>query len=172
MDDQQATKELSWLAGFIEADGSLQVMVQLKNNNQIKLTPLVTGVGCELDLIDRCADIIKSHCDVNPHRGSFKQGGNKRIAHRFTVSKQAGCVKVLEKLMPLMWGRKREIANLILEFCHSRFSIKRTGWQGGKPYTQRELEIAQRITQLNSVGASETTRKSVMRLRQTIEQMI
>jgi len=172
MDNQQTTNELSWLAGFIEADGSLQMMVQMKANEQIKLTPLITAVGCEIELIDRCAFILQTRCGVNPHRGSFSQGGNKRVAYRFTVSKQATCVRTLEKLKPFLYGRKGEIATLILEFCQSRFIQPRKGWQGGKPYTKRELEIAQRVIQLNSVGVSETTRKSVERVSKTLAQMI
>jgi len=171
MDNQQATKELSWLAGFIEADGSLQIMVQMKANNTIKLTPLVTGVGCEIELIDRCIMIFQSHCQVNPHRNSFNQGGNKRIAHRFVLAKQAHCMRALEKLECYLFGRKKEIANLIIEFCQSRMSKHKKTFGGLNPYSKRELEITQRISQLNSVGTSETTRKSVERVNLALQKI-
>jgi len=170
MDNQQATKELSWLAGFIEADGSLQMMVQMKDSGTIKLTPLVTGVGCEEALIEHCVQILQSWCGVNPHRSMFSQRGNKRPAHRFVLSRQTSCIKALSALREYLYGRKKEIADLIIEFCQARMGAKEV--RGSKnPYTRRELEIAQRISQLNSVGASETTRKSVERVNLALQKI-
>lgn len=166
MGNPQTTTELGWLAGFIEADGSLQFMIQEKKNGRLQIQPRLQIGNTEKELIEECGNIIKNYLNIVPHFSHAKQNGNnKRTCYRVEFARQAQMLKALPKLIPFLRGRKKQIAEHLLQFSEERILQNREKtWGGYVDYTPSQLNRVYLVLQMNSVGVSETIRRNVERL--------
>lgn len=137
---QSAGKNLAWLAGFLEGDGSIILAKQRIGKNRIIYTPLVNVTNTDHSLIEYVSKIMKEY----------------QIGHYFTARKtKNGISKVLlvkgfkrvKKLLPLiipeMYGKRKQQAICLLEWIHSR---ELTG--NNHTYTEHEMELFEKIKEL------------------------
>ena len=139
---QSAGKNLEWLAGFLEGDGS----IGLGKHNQtsckrIIYSPYIRFSNTDALLIENCYKIL-DELDLQ-YWISAKQTKNG-TAWDLSVKGFKRCKKVLPLLIPYLVGKKKKRAELVLEWIESR---EKTG--NHKTYTQRELEIYTIIKELN-----------------------
>lgn len=178
MVNQQATDlELGWLAGIIDGEGWLGMSVtherrgterSQRQRRTVKLELMVNN--CDLAIIDKTVEILRK-LGTNPYRKTQRQRGIRREVHSCAIKNMANIEKVLVALQDYLVGNKRERARLMMRFIELRRSnqgIESPNYANGakgqlgprtiRPYTAQELEIISLCRDLQSRGASETTR--------------
>jgi hypothetical protein len=181
MDNQQATDaEIGWLAGIIDGEGWLGMTVSHEwghSSYGLKRPRIIVKcelkiTNCDAAIIERSALII-AKLGVNPYRRTHKKSSvTRRPVHEAAFKHMAGMQKVLPVLLPHLTGIKRQRAELILRFIALRQAnpgIPRPGFDTvcGKrgprtirPYSDEELAVIEACRDLQSAGASETTRET------------
>jgi hypothetical protein len=189
MDNQQATDfELGWLAGIVDGEGWLGMSLS-QEHRPTRLAgqsrPIIVKVelkitNCDEAVIDKASAILVK-LGFNPYRRSHKQlGENRRIVHECALKNMTTLVRLLPILQPHLTGIKQERSKLILRFIELRQNnpgIVRPGFDERKgkrgrrttrPYTAEELAVVEMCRELQSRGASETTRENRERAYRTL----
>lgn|SRR5574341_513270 len=146
LDNQQTTAfEFGWLIGAIDGEGCIGLS---KRNRQksINLKPHIQIANCDKDFINRCIRILS---DLNiPHWVSHYEGKNRRReSWQIAITGLKRVNKFLPLIKDLLCLEKREKANLVYEFVLSRLS----DWHAA-PFTERQIEIYEKIAELNTKG--------------------
>ncbi len=85
------TKDIAWLAGIIEGEGSLQMRLA---------TPRILIEMTDLDIIKRISNLSKS-----PIYGPRKTSDNSKDSYRVNITKKRA-VGVIMSIMPLLGERR------------------------------------------------------------------
>lgn len=143
-------EEVCWLCGFIDGEGCLRLMPK-KQGPWLSYIPVLQATNTHIASIEKVFQIF-STLGIGCYVGASQSKGNRKSYKYVRVEG----MKRLESLLPILLPflcTKREQARLLLEFIHIRRSVPiRT------PYGERELQIYQRLKELNFRGSSETTR--------------
>ena len=129
---QSAGKNLAWLAGFIEGDGSIGLGKHVQHN-RTTYSPYIRISNTDALLIENCYKIL-DNLDLKYwlHSKKTKNG----TAWDLQVKGFKRCQKLLPLLIPYLVGKKRKRAELTLEWITSRELTT-----NNRTYTERELEI-------------------------------
>lgn len=140
--------ELSWLAGFLEGDGSMQLtMVNSPKSAMGKaINVWVSFDNTDAAVINRIIDILDrygvGHYDgqkfikpIYKEDGSYYQSRIK-ICLFVRISKIQGVLKVLSGLSPYLTGQKKAQAEIIMRFAKNRLKAK-----GRKNYESADIMI-------------------------------
>lgn len=102
-------KDLYWLAGIIEGEGSFSVDLN-------RPYPIISAkvVMTDLDVVEKCHRIA----GVGRLTGPYSQNGNKDC-WRWTVTKQKDVAALLMTIYPLMGNRRQEKIKSLLEIWKS-----------------------------------------------------
>lgn len=170
-DNQQATliKNLSYLAGIIDADGSIGVN-KSKQKNSYTYTPRCGITNSNSEIINKVIKIID---EMNVKAYIFEKSRNNdkwKNCYEITVRKLISLKILLENLIPYLYGKKSQ-AELTLRFVNSRLSAmeKKNIIKQGKNgkiiecirtdnYKEEEINLFDQLRKLNKRGASTTTR--------------
>ena len=139
---QSAGKNLAWLAGFLEGDGSVALNKASMQNNRIIFSPSIKFTNTDALIIEECTRILKEN-EIG-HYISSKLTVNG-IAFDIVVKGFKRVEALAALLVDYLVGKKLYQMQLLLEWVRSR---KITG--NHKTYTDRELEIVKHISELHS----------------------
>ena len=139
---QSAGKNLAWLAGFVEGDGSIGIGKHTQKAGRIIYSPYVRISNTDALLIETCYQILDELDLVYWLHSKKTRNG---IAWDLQIKGFKRCKKLLPLLIPELHGKKKKIAELVLEWILSRELVG-----NNNTYTQRELEIYEIIKQLNN----------------------
>lgn len=148
--NQQATLFLSWLAGFIDADGCISANVHTRRGNKPQITlKIVIEVGDE-KIIHYISDHLK---DMNiAHWVSETRMKNKsgfvprKPITTFAMSGMKRIKPFLELIIPYLVLKKEE-AILMKEFIDSRLPKSTRD-----DYSRHEIDLLKQIIQLKKSG--------------------
>lgn len=147
---QSAGNVISWLAGFVDGEGSIGFdKVSSKRDFHY---PTVTITNCHLPTMERIVDIL-SACGIRFWVNTPNHRNSKWKEYRVVVIRGLRRVKpFLELILPHLYTKKEQ-AKTVLEFANYRLSLPAKA-----PYSDKEKEMIAKIRKLNHRGPSETTR--------------
>lgn len=171
MGNQQATQsELGWLAGIIDGEGYLGMIISSDKRAYEGAMIDVQLHICNTDeaIILKAQEIFRK-LGVNPYIRVSKMTKSKKDVFKIQIKHFAKLKRVLEVLHPYLTGNKQERAGYVMQFIDLRMSNEgvrnpnigngKRGCGRVKPYTEEELELYDRCRPLQERGASETTRQ-------------
>ena len=139
---QSAGKNLVWLAGFLEGDGSVMLNKERLHPSRVIFSPKIQFTNTDALIIEECARILKEN-----NIGFYINA--KRTVNGIAFDLCIKGFKRVEALAPLLVdnlvGKKKLQMELLIEWIKSR---KVTG--NSKTYTERELLIPDYIQTLHS----------------------
>jgi hypothetical protein len=139
---QSAGKNLAWLAGFLEGDGSVKLNKASMSGNRTIYSPGIVFSNTDPLIIEEVAKILKEHeIGYYIHAKRTVNG----IAFDLSVKGFKRVEPLARLLVDYLVGKKLIEMQLLLEWLSSR---KETG--NYKTYTERELEIVKHISDLHS----------------------
>lgn len=100
----------AWLAGFLEGEGSFQIVKAHPPRSVTTYNPQISATNCGLMLVDRCKKIAGGHI-LGPHGLGHER---YKPSYRW-VLKGRGVGPTIERLMPFLI-LKREQAEILLLF--------------------------------------------------------
>lgn len=181
MDNQQATEaELGWFAGIIDGEGWLGFTITHSKDAKYKQAKLELRVNnTDPAIIDKCVYVMRK-MGVNPYRRVYKTAHVRRMIHECATKHMKTVKLILDVIQPYLVGNKSERAKIMLKFIALRdaqmqelteYKVITGNRPGGnvstwkqrrwhKPYTQEQIALLSRCRDLQSTGASETTRES------------
>jgi len=145
INQQERLVNLAWLAGFFEGEGWIGF-----HTTSNRITPGISLINTDFVLIERVSNILKS-LNVGFYIQTRKGGCDENPAHKTAkVIEIAGFKRVrslLTYLLPFLFGRKQQVASLLLEYVERRLALP------SKPKaTSHDWEYVHRIRALNKKG--------------------
>jgi len=131
---------LEYVAGLFDGEGSISILrhKSKQTNRGFFLAPRVSLSNTDRrleDLLEKLGFKIRW----------LKNGDNSKPIAKYEMEGMNSILTFMERLKPYLI-LKQEQANLIIEFCISR--LNRRAYR----YTERELEIVDRLSRLNKRG--------------------
>jgi hypothetical protein len=176
MDNPQATDfEIGWFAGIVDGEGWLGFTVSTVpaagGRRRVKAKCELKINNCDEAIVQKAADIMRK-LGVNPYmRMHLSSSVLRRPYHECATKHMATLERLLPIIRPHLTGNKAERADLMMRFIALRREAPlvpskayengtgRLGARMVRSYTNEELEIIQACRDLQSRGASETTRE-------------
>lgn len=142
-------KELAYLAGIIDGEGSIDIrsLPPGKHRRNGSYSSLLCISNTNTLILDECVRIMRE-CEIPHYISKSKVNGNRKQSYQIICAGPNRCFRCLWVIEPYLVGKKSQ-ANLTMEFVWSR--IGHTD-KYHTPYTERELYIVQAIRQLNKKG--------------------
>lgn len=180
MGNQQATnkcnadddKEVIWLAGFLEGEGSLMLRQQArsereKGNRVPKITVEIRIYNTDARLIKKCVEIVR-RMDIEPcleereQKPMLRRGGGeyKSVDPMLVVkiTKPACAIVFLRHVRPWLFGSKADRADLMIEYLERR--LGRIAAEGkdarAVPLDETDFDVVQRFQALQRYGRNRT----------------
>lgn len=151
-------KELAWLAGIMEGEGTFSIYHQKTNtkgavNGCLRATVSVTN--CDPYLINECFRIFKNMgIELFMHQYDNKKGSTRTV-YDLQTSKQTYVKIICETLLPYLVGEKKPKAEMLLRFVTKRIENIKNGKNG--PATPYDVED---WAQFHSFRSPQTTRET------------
>ena len=147
---QSAGNVISWLAGFVDGEGSIGF--DKATSKKDLHYPTITITNTHLPTIERIATIL-STCGIRFWVSTPNHRNSKWKSYRVVVIRGLRRVKpFLELIIPYLYTKKEQ-ALKVLEFANYRLSLPPKA-----PYGDKEKEMIAALRKLNYRGPSETTR--------------
>lgn len=143
---------VGFAAGMLCADGCIRLGIGGRGGNRI--APRLQISNTDYELLSRCNGILGKWARSEDHRSS----SSSKIIYTIYTDAYEGILHTLCILFPYLYGRKRKIAELVMEFIlsvMSRMKLER------RNYTPRELQIFNEVTELNRVGGKGHMTKNI-----------
>jgi len=136
-----ALDQLSWLGGFLDSDGSLGIHPKPEKRT-VRYIPGIWINGICPQTFIHIDNLLKEH--KIGHYLYCRRPRRGKLQYVIRVQGIKRCNTCLQTILPFI-VIKREEANLMAEFIDSRLSKPHNS-----PYTERELEIVGKISDLKS----------------------
>ena len=135
LDNPQATRDLGWLSGILDGEGSIILGVFKRKDNTKQYFTRVCFYNSDEDVINKLVNILE-RIKVPNHVESRLQYGNlgNRKGFTITVGKQEAIVKLLNLIKDDLTCKKTR-AELLIRFCESRLKHQ------NKPITDDEVSL-------------------------------
>lgn len=138
---QSAGKNLEWLAGFLEGDGSIVLTKQPIGKNRSVYVPMVRFTNTDALIIENCENILKS---IGVGSYFYCKKTKNGYAFDLTVKGFKRVKEFLPNIIPYLIGKKKAEAQLLLKWIASR---EVTG--NSKTYTEEEILMANQIAEMH-----------------------
>lgn len=157
-------RQLGWLAGIWDGEGSITVFKYAEKNGAIKYCPTICAVNTDLTIINevqKLADLL----GINFHLMERKIPKSKRdkhsISYQLITRKMSYIKKFLEIITPYLISKKAQ-AELVLRFVNKRLAKLEInkGSNAKSRYSEDEIEISKNIRELNKRGPNSPTTTS------------
>lgn len=154
-------RSLAWLAGVLEAEGSISVQVYTLPSGRVRLTPYLCLVNTDQAILNLARKVLDQLCEGGKAaRARYcGHGGTNKPCHLLRLD-GPNCKPVLEALLPYMVGEKRKNAKVVIGFIRRRDKrlIKRNalGQIQRQGYTRAEIELVSSIRTHKTAKSSET----------------
>ena len=106
--------DLAWLAGIIDGEGNLNLMLKMASNGKPYMQVKVRVANTDVRMIQKIARIYVEMGIVFFYDINFKKKATWKNQLNITVSSQGSCRKVLEAILPYL-ANKQEAAASFLE---------------------------------------------------------
>jgi hypothetical protein len=170
MDNQQERTHLKkyllgWLAGFIDADGSLMLAKQTYKRGEISChyRPMIVFHNTNMQTMKKIEDILDHYklpyyCQDRYYKTQVGKGEKQRRSYRrITIYGFKRCKKFFDVTEIKLIGKKDQ-QDLMLKYIDYRFSRPR-----GEKLTQVDIDYYEQMKQLNTLSkgelSPETTRQ-------------
>lgn len=142
MDNQQESlkviKELSWLGGIIDGEGTITIRFKNRKNTTPLLSPIFVVTNTDMEMIDEICRILKKNevgfwITEKPATGHWKS---------YKTIEVAG-IKRLSKFLPIIEEyliAKREECSLVREWCMTRVDSYNK-YRNHKYYTEYDYKV-------------------------------
>jgi hypothetical protein len=137
-------QDLGWLAGIIDGEGSITTQVLTRKTGNICITPFVTIINNDSNIINECSRIL------NELGFKHKWYGRKNSnVFNMRLEKQERVKQFLIIIRDYLRSYKKEHAEVILEFIESRErTLLKRGEKGRivrNKYARKEIELINSI---------------------------
>lgn len=135
MDDQQANRDLGWLAGILDGEGSIILGLQKRKNNQNQYYHRICFYNSDDEIINKVVRILDSNevkCYVSERQ--FYGNLSKKKGFTVLVSSYKDTLKLLDLIKEDLVCKKAR-AELLTRFCNVRLK------HINKPPTDEEADI-------------------------------
>lgn len=150
MENQQESlevvKELSWLGGIIDGEGTITIRYKGRKNQSPLLAPVCSLVNTDMDMINEVIRILKKH-DIAFWISDYKQTGKwkaRRLIEIAGIKRVAKFLPVIEEYLVA----KKEECKLVREWCN--FRVDEYGkYRNHVNYTRTDFEAVVKIKSLH-----------------------
>ena len=156
--------EIGWLAGMLDADGSIMINSHRKHGGKIYVEPHIAIYGTDVPTLNKLTNILERmelahYADWNGNAHGFKKAtGQKRRLWRLKVVGLKRCDRFTRAFMGFLTTKQPQL-ELLVEFVNRRLSKSLPGRGRALPdYDEREINIVNEIRILNRGLGSETKR--------------
>jgi hypothetical protein len=159
MDDQQirlTERDLAWLAGTWEADGSFSLNECINQSKYTQYQVNMQYVNTDIELAAEVMGILRKMQVGYYQLSRIQTGFGTKMKHEVRVSGFKRCDRFLTQLIPYLRGQKKRRAEIILEFIHERLSKPKC-----TRYGDAERNIADRYLSEISTTNMQSAEKSV-----------
>jgi len=138
--------ELGYIAGFVDGEGTISVTKQGREDG-LTLHPLIRISGTDGDVVGKMASWFNKSVNGPYGKDAYeeKRDGNRRDYYSFEIRTWRGVLNILEGICDRLIVKRKQ-ASLVKELCQIRLD------NYGEDYTERELELVERIRELNKRG--------------------
>ncbi len=150
---QERTLGLPYVAGLIVGEGCFQLTVHRIRPTSFRILPRLRVAMDDHRSLRIAENILKDH-GLAPYMYE-RQEGRTLVLEFSSYGKLA---KVLEQLLPLLTGTKRDAGDVVNRFVQSRYSLPR-----GSAYTKDELAMVEELRSIN--GGNQGSRWNSVILR-------
>ena len=156
----QQERSLAWLAGVLEAEGSISFQVYTLRDERVRITPYICLVNTDEAILAESRRIMDGLLvgTKNAKTRYCGHGGKNRPCHVIRLD-GVSCAVVVSAILPFMIGEKRRNAEAVLEYIEGRKKglllrdtkgrIQRAG------YTRAEIELVSSIRSHKRAKSSE-----------------
>jgi hypothetical protein len=141
-------REMGYLAGFLDGDGSIYVVIVHNEESRLRLglyvRPFVTFSNTNKDVIEFISKLLKKAGIKHRIVEVLPDGKLRKRTYYFIEITTYRNVYAFLELVYQDLIAKREVAEYMLKLCESRLSAKGSGI----PYTKEELEIIKKIREV------------------------
>jgi len=139
------------IAWSIVWEGSVLINKR-KRKNRISYSPQVSISNTEFEVLEQFQRIAKlGKVSPTPYKPKGRRAKQKPYK-TWRITNYHAIFFILSQISPFITSkRKYQCAKLTIEFCRSRIKQHETSRQI-YPYTEREIELAEKVIQLNKRG--------------------
>lgn len=135
--------DCAYVAGYLDADGSIMISVTRRQTGKLLLSPRVLLISTSPDQIQYLLRLILTpESKGNPYIGEQYSTAGARPCFSIVLLGIKRLPVLLRQLLPYL-VLKQEHAKTVLEFCHLR------GQRLYHPYSLQELILAEKVKALN-----------------------
>lgn len=151
--------KLSWLAGWMEADGSISIFRHKRESGKDRLSVTITATNNDPNLINEIDRITRSF-GVKMHLFTRNHENSKHArSYQLTIRNFKDCYAFLQHTVPYMKGNKRGIGCLTMRFLESRLKrIEKLSTNARN--TPLENRIMETVKKMNKKGVNKKLKTS------------
>ncbi len=166
-DNQQERHcDYAWLAGIIDGEGSITFQTYLqKPNNTLSILPFICIVNSNLEILNRCNEIIKEFSAVRTiYRKPDSKGNsfkNKKPCHQLRIDGVKATTALIQRILPHLTGKKQQAMNLLKFMASRKENLIQRNAQGHifrRTYTDEEKNLMIETKSLNRNESPTTIR--------------
>jgi len=139
---QSAGKNLAWLAGFLDGDGSVRLVSYMKKDGLRLFVPIIAFTNTDALIIEECVRILKENSIGHYLRAKKTTNG---IAFDVIIKGFKRVYPLAILLEEFSVGKKKAGLRLLIKWINSR---KSTG--NDKTYTEEELFLSDQVANLHN----------------------
>jgi len=140
-------KDLAWLAGIWEVEGSILLYSRPVNSQRIQITPSVTVGNTDIHIINNVRRILEE-MGCNFSWREYQPKGGTRMFYKLTSGHAVNIKTFLEHVLPYMVGEKKAYGDTLLAFVSRRVEKGKDQKGGLKhlPYDEEDYEFIRSST--------------------------
>jgi len=138
--------ELGYVAGFVDGEGTISVTRQRKKNG-FTLHPLIRISGTNRNAVKKMASWFNKSINGPYGKDVYEEerSKNRNDYYSFEIRSWRGVLNILEDIHNKLIVKKEQ-AGLVRELCQARLD------NYGGEYTEREIELVEKVQELNKRG--------------------
>jgi hypothetical protein len=154
LDNQQANRDLGWLSGILDGEGSIILGVQARKDETKSYYHSIRFYNSDDEVIQKVVRILEEHeIKLYVQERQFYGGLGSKKGFTVSISNYESAIKLLELVIPDLTCKKAR-AELLLRFCKLRKE------RFNKPPNEEEMTLFNSWSLLRTryCESSETTR--------------
>lgn len=130
MADIFTKEDWAWLAGIIEGEGSVYLRKYREGSSGSDYGACLTIVNTDRAIIEKasriCGDLkVKVMPRSESSKSKFPFIKGRRTLHFIRTDDAEKILEILNRTLPFFAGRKKRIAEIVVEFCSNRTLLKK-----------------------------------------------
>jgi len=161
--------KLAWLAGIIEGEGCFSLNSAGQGRNYFIYCISITNT--DFSLLQTCADIIKENGIFTRVTTRGKIYPNRKQRYDMKIEGIGNMIRMIEVLMPYLFGQKKAQAQLLLNFLIRRNMILNENKDKSprrRKYDAIDYSYLKAMKELKSISESVETKRSLSHVDKVI----